>query len=67
MADEPVIKPGYKTSEFWLSAVASIIGLVMASGAIESGSSYDKAVGLVVTVLAAMGYTASRATVKKAK
>ena len=61
---EPV-KPGYKTTEFWLSAVAVLLGLAMASGLIPSDSAWDQAVGLVVSALAAMGYTGARAGVKK--
>lgn len=61
---EPV-KPGYKTTEFWLSAVAVLLGLAMASGLIPSGSAWDQAVGLVVSALAAMGYTGARAGIKR--
>lgn len=60
----PDQKPGYKTTEFWLSAAASVCGLLMASGALQSGGSWDKVVGLIVSALAAMGYAASRGTVK---
>ena len=60
-------KPGYKTTEFWLSAVATLIGIVLASGAMDTvaaDSWVTKVVGGVVAVLAALGYTASRAKVK---
>lgn len=57
-------KPGYKTTEFWLSAAASVCGLLMASGVFQAGGSWDKVVGLVVSALAAMGYAASRGSVK---
>jgi hypothetical protein len=60
-------KPGYKTSEFWMSAVAVLVGLLMSSGVIDAGSSWDKAVGLVAAALAAMGYTSNRAAVKSAE
>ena len=58
------VKPGYKTTEFWLSAIATIVGLVLASGLIVEGSSVARIVGGVVAVLAALGYTASRAKIK---
>jgi len=58
------MKPGYKSTEFWLSLLATLVGAVMASGVIESGGVWDKVIGLVVTVLGALGYTASRALVK---
>jgi len=62
----PAVKPGYKTTEFWLAAVASLGGLVMASGAVGEDSTIGKVVGLILTGLATMGYTASRSAVKKA-
>jgi len=58
-------KPGYKTSEFWLTTLVTLTGLLTASGVIQSGSSWDKIVGLVVSALAAMGYSASRGSVKR--
>lgn len=68
MADETPaapVKPGWKTTEFWATAAVSIIGLLMTSGVIQSGSSWDKAIGLAAAALASMGYSASRATVKR--
>lgn len=58
-------KPGYKTTEFWLSSVATILGLAMASGAIADGGTVAQIVGGVVALLAGMGYTASRTQAKK--
>ena len=63
MEDEP--KKGIKTTEFWFSAVAAIVGLLYASGTIAPESGGDKMLGLVATVLAAMGYTVSRGMAKK--
>lgn len=63
---ESSAKPGYKTTEFWLACVAQIMGSLMASGVIESGSSWDKVAGLIILALSSMGYSASRATTKKA-
>lgn len=57
-------KPGYKTTEFWLSAVAVLLGLAMASGAIADGSMAATIVGGVTTLLSSLGYTAARAKVK---
>jgi hypothetical protein len=62
MAD---VKPGWKTSEFWLASAATLVGLVMASGLIEAGGTWDRIVGLIAAALASMGYSASRASVKK--
>ena len=60
-------KAGWKTTEFWLSFGAILIGAVMASGILD-GFGRDhwavRAVGLVASVLAALGYTAARGMVK---
>lgn len=61
------VKAGYKTTEFWLSSLAAIVGLIMSSGALDEMASDHWAVkvtGLVVTLLSAMGYTAARGKVK---
>jgi len=69
MADETTAvvpaKAGYKTTEFWLSLAAMILGALFASGAISSGGTTDKIAGLVATILGSLGYTVSRTLVKK--
>jgi len=60
-------KAGYKTSEFWLTAVAWIIGLLLASGALDSLAETHwavKVVGLIGAALATLGYEAGRAKIK---
>jgi len=59
-------KPGYKTTEFWLSTAAALVGIAIASGAVnpDGGGAWDKVVGMIVATLAAMGYTISRGNVK---
>jgi len=64
-AETPVIKPGYKTTEFWLTVVATTIGLLMASGAITPGSGADRWIGLIATGLASLGYSVSRGLAKQ--
>jgi len=61
-------KPGFRTSEFWLSTAATLVGLVMASGVLpeQADNMWVRLIGGVVAVLAALGYTASRAKVKSA-
>ena len=62
------MKPGYKTTEFWLSAVAVVVSLLIASGLLESLAETHwvvKAVSLVAAALAALGYDSSRAKVKE--
>ena len=62
------MKPGYKTTEFWLSTAATVVGLVLASGALpeQADNLWVRLIGGIVAVLAALGYTASRAKVKSA-
>jgi len=60
-------KPGYKTTEFWLSLLATLLGFLLASGvmdAVPEESWIAKLVGGLVAVLATLGYSASRAKVK---
>ena len=66
---EVIIKTGFKTTEFWLSAIATIMGIIMASGALDNlGATHwsVKVVGGVMAILASLGYTAARAKVKSA-
>ena len=59
-------KQGYKTTEFWLTTVCSLVGILYASGAVspEGSDGVSKVIALVASVLAAMGYTVARAKVK---
>lgn len=59
------IKPGYKTTEFWLTVAACALGAFAASGAFPEESSIMKVTGLIVAALASMGYSVSRFMVKK--
>jgi len=61
-------KAGYRSSEFWLSAAATVVGLVIASGVLpeQTDNMWVRLIGGVVAVLAALGYTAARAKVKSA-
>ena len=63
-AADPTVKPGYQTTEFWLSAAATLVGLAIASGIVPTTGTWPQVVGLVTGVLGAMGYTVSRTTVK---
>ena len=57
-------KPGFLTSEFWMSTAVVLGGLLLASGAITDDSMAAKIVGGVLSVLATLGYTNARAKVK---
>lgn len=59
------IKPGWKTSEFWLSFAAFIVGSLLASGVIPAESIWAQLVGFAGAALAAMGYTYKRSAVKE--
>lgn len=59
------LRPGYRTTEFWLSTIAVLIGAVMASGLAES-SPVMRVAGIAATVLGAMGYSVSRGMSKRA-
>jgi len=62
-------KAGWRCTEFWLSTAATLVGLVMASGVLpeQTDNLWVRLIGGVVAVLAALGYTASRAKVKSAE
>ena len=57
-------KPGYKTTEFWLSLCAVALGAVVGSGVIPVDGPWVQVVALLNTALVAMGYTGSRLTLK---
>ncbi|MBM4164015.1 MAG: hypothetical protein FJ222_06195 [Lentisphaerae bacterium] len=64
-ADNTVVKPGYKTSEFWLTLGATLVGLLIGSGAIPETGVWPKVVALVTAAFTALGYTVSRGLAKK--
>ena len=57
------MKPGYKTTEFWLSIAAMVVGAVLASGAV-SNELVLQALGVVATVLGSLGYSVTRGVTK---
>ena len=61
------MKPGYKTTECWLTSAAALLGLLFASGVISDGSQIDKVLGMAATVLSGMGYSISRGISKHNK
>lgn len=58
------IKPGYKSSEFYLSLVAMIMGILLTSGIIPETGPWSQVVGIICTVLSAFGYSVSRSKAK---
>lgn len=67
-------KPGWKTSEFWLSLFAVLLGALFASGLLACPvegctgmlAVVVKLAGLATTLLGAFGYNVSRTMVKNA-
>lgn len=55
------MKPGWKTTEFWLTVAASVVSFVLASGV---GGTAATVAGIAATVLAALGYQVARKEVK---
>ncbi len=60
------IKSGVKTSEFWLSAAALVVGFLLAAGLFGDTSIWAKLLGVAAQVLTALGYTVVRSSLKKA-
>ncbi len=65
MTDAKEPKPGFKTTEFWMTAIAVILGVVFTAGLPED-SVVLKVAGMAASVLAIMGYQVSRGGAKKA-
>jgi hypothetical protein len=62
----PKTKPGYKTTEFWLSLGAILIGALWASGVVspDGTDALSQAVGVAAATLGAMGYSIARGMAK---
>lgn len=56
------MKPGYKTSEFWLSLIAAVLAALVPF--VGDYPPVAQAVGIGLSILAALGYTAARTSVK---
>lgn len=66
MSDEvKEAKPGYKTSEFWLTTLATLVSIALASGAVGEGTQAEKVIGYIVMGLNVAGYSVSRGLAKK--
>jgi hypothetical protein len=61
----PTTRPGYKTTEFWLTVAATLLGAAFASDLIPSDSKWAQVLGLAASVLSSLGYTVSRTLVKR--
>lgn len=54
---ENAAKPAYKTTEFYVSIFAALVAAAYASGSFVDTSKAGMVLGLLSTVLAALGYT----------
>jgi drug/metabolite transporter (DMT)-like permease len=63
------MKAGIKTTEFWLSLIAILLGVAIAivSTVVGEGSTVGQALGVGASLLGAMGYTVPRLSLKKAE
>ena len=59
------MKPGIYSSEFWLTLVAIVLNAVAASGLVGETSTVGAIIGGAITLLAVLGYTASRTRLKE--
>lgn len=58
------LKSGIKTTEFWLSLLAVLVGAFVASGILPSEHWAIKLGGIITTALGALGYSYSRSAAK---
>ena len=57
-------RPGYKTTEFWLTALFTLATMVVASGALAETHVAVKIAAFIAGALTSLGYGASRGFVK---
>ncbi len=65
-------KPGVKTTEFWVTVLVQVIGVILALGVVtpDQADTLTKAVtqgsGIIAMLISAFAYTKGRAAVKAA-
>ena len=59
------MKPGYKTTEWIMTALCMVVGLLMSAGIFDETGTVMKALGLGAAALASAGYSVSRGMAKK--
>lgn len=57
-------KPGYRTTEFWLTVAMHFLTLLIASGVFAPESAGAKITALILSALTQLSYNFSRAAVK---
>jgi hypothetical protein len=63
------VKPGWKTTEFWLTSLVALASLLGGADVLDPDSvgTANKIFGFVVAALGAVGYTVSRGLAKQKK
>lgn len=59
------IKPGYKTTEFWLCLAAWLVAIALDSGLLHDGTVIKEGFATIGAALASMGYAFSRGKLKE--
>ena len=60
----PNVTPGWKTTEFWMTSLSMIVGLLLASGIVPTEGVLMKAIAIVQMILASLGYSVARGVTK---
>jgi hypothetical protein len=60
----PAQKPGWKTTEFWLTIVAMLVGVLLSAGVFPDDSGIVKGLGVAASILGLLGYQVQRGLVK---
>ena len=60
------LRPGIKTSEFWLSLLVTILGALQLAGVFGDATMIGKMIGAALMAFAQFGYNFGRAKVKAA-
>ena len=60
------VKPGWKTTEFWLTSICALGSLLWGAGILnpDGAGTASQVFGFVASALAALGYTVSRGLAK---
>jgi len=61
------MKAGWKSTEFLLTALSAVTGLLLVSGVVGDGSMWHQALGGALSMLSAAGYSIGRSIVKSAE
>ena len=67
MDETKKLRPGYRSTEWYLSVAAILLGVLLTSGAFGETEPVYKVLALALAALTALGYTAGRSFVKATK